>query len=185
MIRVAYLLVIAALCALSATISSADIYKYRDANGNIVYSDTPVEGAERVDIVVYNPATPGESLAPIETPDTPQNGSTSDEPITYSLAITSPADDSTVPMGQETLSVNLALTPTAPVNIAYRLFANGAPVAQEKQGSFVLEQLYRGELVLTAEAIDTEGNVIATATAITVHVKRASQRSTAVPISGN
>lgn len=184
MIRTAYLLVIAALCASSATLSSADIYKYRDANGNIVYSDTPVEGAERVDIVVYNPAKPGDSAGAIEPPANELNDSISDEAITYSLSITSPADDSTVPMGQETLTVNLDLTPTAPANIAYRLIANGAPVAQEKESSFLLEQLYRGELVLTAEAIDSEGNVIATATAITVHVKRASQRNTAVPLSG-
>ncbi|MEQ3697552.1 MAG: DUF4124 domain-containing protein [Pseudomonadales bacterium] len=184
MIRACYLLLIATLCSLSAATASADIYKYRDANGNIVYSDTPVEGAERVDIVVYNPATPGESPATIEsTPNNPHSTS-SDEPITYSLAITSPVHDSTVPMGQETLSVNLALTPSAPVDTTYRLLANGSPIAQGNQSSFVLEQLYRGELVLTAEAIDTEGNVLATAVAVTVHVKRASRRITNLPSSG-
>ncbi|WP_298635897.1 DUF4124 domain-containing protein [uncultured Umboniibacter sp.] len=184
MIRAWYLLLIVTFCTVSVATASADVYKYRDANGNVVYSDTPVEGAERVDVVVHNPATPGESTTAIDSPTNDPHGSPSDEPVAYNLAITSPAHDSTVPMGQETLSVNLALTPSAPVDTTYRLLANGTPIAQGNQTNFVLEQLYRGELVLTAEAIDTEGNVLATAIAVTVHVKRASRRITTLPTNG-
>ena len=178
------LLLIVISCTFCAMKTSADIYKYRDANGNIVYSDTPVEGAERVDIVVYNPATPGESTAQQESSASSPHTTQDDEPVSYSLAITSPVHDSTVPMGQETLSVSLALTPSAPVETTYRLLANGSPIAQGNQNTFVLEQLYRGELVLTAEALDSDGEVIATAIAVTVHVKRASRRITNLPTGG-
>lgn len=173
---------IVAVLLIVSTSAAADIYRYKDSNGNWVYSDTPSPGAERVDVVVYNDVG-----APVSTDDSqPQeiDSTPSDEAVTYSLSINTPAHDSTVTPGEESLMITATLSPATPPGTTFRLYANGTPQLEGNRPSFELTGLIRGELVLYVEAFDQEGESIAESAPVTVHVHRASARTRATPMGG-
>jgi len=167
-----------ALVLIFSSSAMADIYRYKNSEGNWVYTDSPVHGAERVDVVIHNNVG-----APVSTNNQSIDVAPTDneEPVLYTLDIQTPSHDSTVTPGQESLMITAALSPSTPPGATFRLYANGTPQLEGNTPSFELGGLIRGELILHVEAFDQNGESLAESSPVTVHVHRASARTQSNP----
>lgn len=136
---------------------SAEIYRWTDDAGNVIFSDTPRPGAEVVELseptivpAITPPADPGKAqpravARPYET-----------------LAIARPAHDTTV-RNTRTVNVGIEISPRLQTQFGHRLqlLFDGQSVAPPAtQTTFTLTDVNRGAHTLQAEIVTVDGNVI-------------------------
>jgi hypothetical protein len=154
---------ILALLGLLATASaSADVWRWVDENGVVHFSDTPVEGAEQVDVSasarttgarVYRDTTP--SAAPGE-----EQPAGEEEAFRYqSLTITSPAAEETLWNIEGTLSVTLSVSPALQTGHRVRVYFDGEP-RMVNATSFTIDEVWRGVHNIQAEVLDETGKLM-------------------------
>ena len=153
----------------SATVG-AEIYKYVDDDGNTVYSDEAVPGAETINPASLNTYTPD----PASTRLTREEASGEAEPSSAyeSVTITEPDNDSAFWNAAGTVPVNVRVQPGLAGGHRLELLLDGEPVSEPGTATrFSLQEVFRGTHTLTARVVDGEGNtVIASApTTFTLH----------------
>ncbi|RLA59729.1 MAG: hypothetical protein DRR04_07650 [Gammaproteobacteria bacterium] len=153
---------------------SAQIYRTTDEQGNVVFTDKPSAGVnttERVELPPIN-TTPAPVFKPspepeLEAPDTAAPA--------YSVAIISPANETSFPMGPGNFSVSVNVQPSPGENQALQLYIDDIPWGDPQQGtSWALTNIYRGEHLLTVAIVDAKGEHLANSAAIRVFVHRPS-----------
>ncbi len=155
----------------------ADIYQYKDKDGNVVFSDKPPADdtgseVEEVELGVINSAQP-----PPHIPAAPVSREPQQNRARFSSTITSPSNGSTIPMGPGDFAVTAVMSP--PLNSDERalLTLDGQPVGDPQRGSsWQLRNVFRGEHRLIIERHDGQGNVVDTSEPVTVYVLRPSIR---------
>ncbi|WP_136065482.1 DUF4124 domain-containing protein [Modicisalibacter radicis] len=178
------------LCAVSlgaAVAGAASVYRTTDAQGNVVFTDKPVDNAERVDLepLTVVPSAQIEA-APARTPRAePADSRGVGQPfMPYStFRIAEPEDGQTLPTGAAgNVQVQLAIEPALREDHKVRLLLDGA-ISQSALHSraFMLTNLYRGEHTLVAELLDAEGQVRHRSAPVTLYVHRASVNMPANP----
>ena len=146
---------------------AATIYKTVDNNGNVVFTDTQPtdQPGEPVNLrpLTSIPALPTRRPMPVST--------TKPTRQLYSrLTITKPDHNATI-RDQETITVNIAISPRVLFSHSVRLRLNGKVVAESRrQSTFELKEVERGRHTLTAEIVDSQQQVIrSTSHTIFVH----------------
>ena len=144
-----------------AAAATADVWRWVDANGVVHFSDTPVEGAERIDVSESSRTTgarvytPPPQIAPGADPAPEVQ-----EEFRYeSLAVTSPAAEETLWNIEGTLSVSLALTPGLQSGHQVRVYFNGQ-ARMVNNTSFTINEVYRGVHNIQAEVLDETGKLM-------------------------
>jgi hypothetical protein len=141
----------------SLPLYARDVYKWINGDGVVIYSDTYVEGAERLRVN-------GSRSAP-SSADTGYQ----------SLEIVQPANDATVRSNEGTLAVGLALSPALAEGHSVKIVINGTELEGEmKSTQFSLGNLNRGTHSLVTKVVDADGNVLITSDPITFHLRQAS-----------
>jgi hypothetical protein len=141
----------------SLPLYARDVYKWINGDGVVIYSDTYVEGAERLRVN-------GSRSAPSST-DTGYQ----------SLEIVQPANDATVRSNEGTLAVGLALSPALAEGHSVKIVIDGSELEGEmKSTQFSLSNLNRGTHSLVTKVVDADGNVLITSNSITFHLRQAS-----------
>jgi hypothetical protein len=144
-----------------AAAATADVWRWVDENGVVHFSDTPVEGAERIDVSESSRTTgarvftPAPQIAPDATaaPEAP-------EEFRYeSLTVASPAAEETLWNIEGTLSVSLALTPGLQSGHQVRVYFNGES-RMVNSTSFTINEVYRGVHNIQAEVLDATGKLM-------------------------
>jgi hypothetical protein len=136
---------------------AAVIYKWKDSEGVIHFSDQPVAGAEKITTGSDPTVRPASSARPAE--DNQTTGATKPEPgLAYTeFSITSPAPDQTF-FADDVVNVNLALDPALKPNQAVTWHLNGKQL--DDQGptttQFSLPHLDRGSYTIAATVTDQE-----------------------------
>lgn len=153
----------------------AEIYKWIDPQGNVIYSDKPRPGAEEIKIPkaqIY-PAPPMPSASPPPTPYEQQ-------PFTgyQRIEIASPPNDVAVRENAGNVSVTVSLTPDLQTELGHKLvlFVDG-PQSFKAEGTspqFDFTNLDRGTYVLRAAVVDSQGKEIAISKPSTFHLLRVS-----------
>jgi hypothetical protein len=172
--RCTYLLLLFLLPAIS--IAGADkigIYKSVDAEGNIVYSDTPSIGAEKIQPPPISTidSRPTADTAPASADDT-----STKPPTSYtSFTILQPGNDVTIWDNQGSIPLSLKLEPGLDT-------ANGHGVWVYVDGKAVVRQspslvqpisgIDRGTHTVRAEIRDKTGRVLMRTKTINVHLKK-------------
>lgn len=133
---------------------SAEVFKYVDKDGNIVFTDTPPpeEESEEVDLPdIQTSDSYSGSVPRVSTPRSSRKNSQSGEALSISL---SPADGETIRAngGEITAVVSLSPEPEFPVSVNFYL--DGAKVATSEGYSAVISGLNRGEHTIEAEVTD-------------------------------
>lgn len=140
----------------------AQAYRWVDDNGVVHYSDTPIEGAERVELPHSSPR-PRRTSTPRPGPVTRQDTSEQAEPATpfryETLIISAPAAEETLWNIEGTLDVNLDLRPALKQGHQVRIYFDGDP-RMVSGSSFQLEEVYRGTHNLQAEVVDETGRLM-------------------------
>ena len=84
----------------------AEVYKSINADGEVVYSDRPTQGAERVKM----PALPSYTPRPLRTPG--RSAPALEQPLQYErFSITRPANDATIRNNLGTVEIATRLVP--------------------------------------------------------------------------
>lgn len=154
-------------CLALQTIQAAEVYKQVDENGNVIFTDTPGEGAEKIEVQPTNiqnfPKTP--KMAP-------QREQPKDTFSYKALNIIAPLNDTTVRNPGDVL-VRAELSPGLQRAHQVRFTDNGQPLGEpSRKLSLQLINLSRGTHMLQAEVLDQQGKVMISSAAVAVHVHR-------------
>ena len=136
--------------------SSADVYRWVDAQGNVEYSDQPREGAEKIE--VRDPAT----ISMPKMSNIPESTATSTEaqPALYdTLSITFPQNDTAFHSGNGEVTVMMEVNPPLYPNHSLRLTMDGAIAGTTKDSFLRLNNIDRGTHVLKLDIIDNSSVV--------------------------
>ncbi|MGV6807758.1 MAG: DUF4124 domain-containing protein [bacterium] len=173
-----------ALCIIAAVTvcnaSATTVYKIVDEQGNVTFTDKPPAGERekaKAEKVVVKPANIQQpvSLAKSRSAPNDENDPAGEFQGYGSARIASPADQATIPPGQTSVTVQVALQPALQQNHRVQFLVNGKNAGEPVSGtSTTLSSLARGEYTLSAKIIDGSGKPLATTKSITIYVKRAS-----------
>jgi hypothetical protein len=151
----------------------AEVYKSINADGEVVYSDQPTRGAERIkmpDLPSYTPQ-PARTLGRSKRATVQQ--------IHYEhFTLSSPANEATVRNNLGTVLIETALAPALMSSLGHSIqyyldgVAHGAAIDRT---TLTLANVDRGQHQLSASVLDASGNVLISTAEITVFVKRASK----------
>jgi hypothetical protein len=174
------------LFGVALTAGAAEIWRWKDANGVVHYSDNPMPGGER--ITVFSPPPSGVAQPPpVSTPPpmppvqlpAPQAAQT-----TYSMcAVIAPARDETF-RGVQPVDVKLSIDPGLRTGHRIQLLFNGVPRLDWPPGSisFTLPEVFRGSHTLAVRIVDQNGQVQCSGPSTTFHLQQAGLLSPASPL---
>ena len=154
----------------------AQVYEIRDASGRVIgYSDTPpADGSESRQIEVTTPNTASPPPV-VERPPEAEPQEADEEAPSYKVAITSPANETGIPMGGGDFAVRAAVDPALRSGDSLLLMMDGVPWgAPQTSSTWALTNVFRGAHDLTVQVIDEEGESLAVSEAIRVYVQRPS-----------
>lgn len=150
---------------------SADVYRAVDADGNIVFSDTPMPGGEKIEISEPTIIPSAKISAPRRTEKL------SPKANDYaSVQIVSPSNEQTF-RNVEQIEVQVAITPALEVQMGDRLqlYVDGAAYGEPASATqFTIEQPERGEHRLEVAVIGPAGEA-ARSESVVIFVHRQSQ----------
>jgi hypothetical protein len=165
-----YLILLLAM--VTATVQ-AEVYKSINADGEVVYSDTPSKGSERVKL----PALPSYEPPPA-TPGSGSRQAAQDNDLYESFSFIKPVNDATVRNNLGIVMIEARLTPALLTKLKHRIqfYLDGEPYGPTIDRTAVtMSNLDRGEHVLSASVMDTDGTVLISTGDTVVHVKRQSK----------
>jgi len=154
------------------------VYRTTDAQGNVVFTDSPPANATPADRVEIRPTN---TVQPPQIPPRPASENTPNagmDVALYTLTITEPANETTFPMGPGDFSVSVNVSPTLGSAENLQLFIDGAPQGKPQRGStWSLTNVNRGQHDLTVGVIDDSGKTLAISEPVRVFVMRPSVNS--------
>lgn len=163
-----------AIFLLLAQAAQADVYKTINADGEVVFSDVPSEGAERVrlpEVSTYKPPPPKRSPASV-------SAGKADTAAPYkSFKVSAPENEATIWDNEGIVTLALALEPALLIDTGHRIqfFLDGKPDGTPEIGlSHTYRDIERGSHTLSAAVVDVEGNAIISTDQVTIHLHKAS-----------
>lgn len=161
------------LCLLLAMPAHAEIYRYVDEHGNLVFTDEPKPGATRIELpppTIYSaPATtspqdPGASAPPAASSPRANSVPAAPSPsanMRYErLAIVSPVHDSAFHSGDGNVQVSVEVAPPLAPRHQLEILLDGQPAGRNRTGQFTLPNVDRGTHQLTTRIISIDGQVV-------------------------
>lgn len=165
-------LLLLVLCAISfsnfADQQSRKVFVTRDANGVLIFSDSPQLGAEEVNF----------NSKPNIMASTDARFPTAKKPATeqYQISIIQPEDQATVRDNTGSVYVSGRVMPMFKRGLRVRLLVDGQSQAEPQSNAvFILRDIDRGEHTLQLELFDQNGKLIATSPTSTFYLHRASR----------
>jgi hypothetical protein len=160
---------------LLAPIANADVYKSVNSAGEVIFSDVPSQGAERVRL----PALSTYKSAPVPALNTGTSQAVGQEVANFytSFSVGSPQDQSTVWDNEGNVGMTVALEPALQVDIGHKIqfYLDGKPYGKsELSMSASFHGLERGSHTLSASVLDADGNPLISTEPVTLHLHKAS-----------
>lgn len=156
-----------------AAAAHADVYKSINADGEVVYSDRPAQGAERVKL----PPLPSYTPQPVRT--LRRSAPAVEQQVQYeSFTISNPASDATIRNNLGTVEIETRLAPPLMTSLGHAIqyYLDGvAHGALHDSTTLTLSNVERGEHRLSASVMDAAGAVLISTAETTVFVRRASK----------
>lgn len=162
------------LTAVSAV--AADMWRWRDADGVMHYSDRPVPGAERMNMQA--PQSSGETSSGQNASSAaftaPRPDAAAPPPIRYTRCeIQRPANDE-VFNAVDTVTVTVALEPGLVEGYRLQMFVNGAEYKDWPAGSttYSLQNLFRGSYSVSARVVSADGKAACMGPPVSFHIRQ-------------
>lgn len=152
--------------------AQAQIYKTTDENGRVIYTDTPTDKTEQVQLKETNLA-PGVNVR--NHAETPSDGKPKGmDKLPYELYITSPAPETHLNPGDRNLTVSFQVNRALEDGLRYQVLSNGEPAGSSStEASITIPEIYRGEHQISVIIYDEYQEVLAESEPVTVYVHRA------------
>ncbi|MEH8021786.1 DUF4124 domain-containing protein [Rheinheimera metallidurans] len=143
------------------------VFVTKDANGVLVFSDSPQAGAEELNL------SSRANIMAATDPTLPARKPPAKEP--YTVDIAQPEDQATVRDNTGSVYVTGKIGPMFERGLRVRLLVDGQPLAEPQSNAvFILRDIERGEHKLQMELFDQQGKVIATSPVTTFYLHRTS-----------
>ena len=164
-----YLLIMLIFLVCTAT-GAQEIYRTVDQNGNVVFSDVPTKGSEKIKLkettTIKSLASEPSSL--VTAPDPKQTAS-----IPYkSISITAPANDEAIRDNAGNVSIKVALEPALRPGHQVVVYLDGKETTGGSSNVFNLENIDRGTHQLRASVKDPDGHIVISSKSTTFHLLR-------------
>jgi uncharacterized protein DUF4124 len=173
-------LLLAVFAALApAAVQAAKVYKWTDAAGNVVYSDSPRPGAQVIDL----PTEPA-GIAPLPPGQAPSARRSAGGSVYGALIMAAPSEGQFIADPAGWVNVSLAVEPPLRVSQgdAIRLRLDGQPLDTRYTGSEIaIPSVPRGTHTLQAEVVNPAGSVLIASGSVTFHVQAPSSQAPAGP----
>ncbi|GAA5132286.1 DUF4124 domain-containing protein [Thalassotalea piscium] len=165
--RFIFIAIFSAFCA-EVDAGSTKVYVWRNAEGILVYSDSPKPGAEEV--TVQNPNISNSSIDTSILDITPKVVESN-----YEVEIIQPVNNATIRDNTGSVYVSGRIKPIFKRGLKISLLIDGKPYLEPQSHSmFVLRDIERGEHQIQMNLLDDKGKIIASSTPITFYMHRAS-----------
>jgi len=164
------LLLLVTLFAATSINAHADIYKTKDKNGKVVYTDQPAASDTKAKIVTLpninelpsvNPPSPGDSDSPAPVAD-----------ITYKIEIISPESGTRLLANERNLTVSISADQVLQLGHFFAYFLNGEKVNETTDQTITINEPPRGENKVYVEVVDKYGKSFGQSGSIVVYVMR-------------
>ncbi|MDX1571795.1 MAG: DUF4124 domain-containing protein [Xanthomonadales bacterium] len=175
------------LLLLPGLVAAQTIYKHVDEDGNVTYSDEPIENAEEIELAPLS-VVEGRQRPVIE--DSSGNGQPADEgedeeAVVYTrFEITAPRSEETFWGPNASIYGVLRISPTLAPSHSIRYFLDGQKIAETRSIRVQLQDVVRGAHQFSAQIVDAEGNAQATAEPVTFYLQQPSVIPPANPAPG-
>ncbi len=168
MIRAINTLVLLFTCIAAGSLS-AEIYRTQDAEGNIIFTDTPVEKAEKVELpdVTTFKSQPYQKI-------TPGKKAPADPAKTYKVTLVSPADKETVRDNNGNIPIEVEVSPALKREHGHQLLVwldDQKPV-RFTTSRYQLSNIDRGTHTVSVKVVDGRGKTLSATLTHEVYVKR-------------
>lgn len=174
----ALLLVTAASLTWASSAQSA-IYKTTDAEGNVVFTDVPPkDDAKSLELTqgnTYRPETPTPvNTAPVAADEADENAEDVPAAGYNKIAITSPVHDEALRENAGNISVSVTMDPALDTSSGHRVqvLVDGQVAGEASSATVSLQNIDRGTHSLIAQVIDANNSVLASSSAVVVHLQR-------------
>lgn len=148
--------------------SAAKIYVWRNEQGVLVFSDSPMPGAEEVEVKESNTVKSSVDTSVLDI--TPKV--ISDQ---YQVNITQPENNATVRDNTGSVYVSGRIMPIFKQGFKIQLYLDNKPYEKPQTHSmFVLRNIDRGEHQIKMTLLNNKGRLIATSTPVTFYMHRIS-----------
>ena len=166
------------LCCVTLCAGAADIWRWRDANGVVHYSDNYRPGAERVAVNVPTPsgdAPQAEASASIPQAN-PDEAASNAPPVRYSSCVIQAPVHDEVFFGVQPVEVSVGIEPGLQQGHQVRVLYDGTPLASWPAQStrFTIAEVFRGSHTLAVRVLDGNGRTVCAGSAITFHLRQTS-----------
>ncbi|MEW8043707.1 MAG: DUF4124 domain-containing protein [gamma proteobacterium symbiont of Phacoides pectinatus] len=157
------------LLLLTALATQAEVYRWVDAQGNVHYSDVPVEGAEQIRLPEPTLYSPGSTRG---DPSRPTRAAPAD-PLYRGLRITTPKHNATLYANDGRVTVQVEVLPTLVPSHTLRLYLDGGEVGAGFESTRItLKDVDRGTHQLQARVYDANKQLRIGSERVTFHLKR-------------
>lgn len=168
-LRVSSLIALLPFLALStATADTKTVYKYTNDEGVVVFSDSPVPGAQTMEINL--PASLG-TVGP-KAPSTNATPDAKKAPVYHRIGITTPSQDATYSNDVETIVISGFSEPALRPGNLYRFIVNGEASAPQPISHYTLLNSDRGEYTVSIEIVDRNLQTLIRSEPVRFFVKR-------------
>ncbi len=156
--------------------SFAELYKWKDKDGNVMYSDKPpFEGAEQLD-PPHLTTTPAVKVVK-KKPKPEDTGPTIEEDFRYSqFQITSPLNDEAIRSNPGNISVSFLVKPALNLRLGHfiTIKIDGTVVRDKVKSSsgILLQNIDRGTHTITASLKDKNGQTLMSSNPVKMHLLR-------------
>ena len=191
MSRLIFSILILCLGGVISAIASADVYQYKDEEGNILYSDKPVPGGKRIKenqpsvapktVIKVERKNSNELSKKNEKTDTIPSKSKSEEkkPKPYTaISIISPEHDQAIRSNNGDVEIKISLVPPLQKTFGHKIkikFDGSELNDVWETADIQLKTLNRGSHTVTAIIIDKAGKKLKQSKQITFHLQRYSR----------
>ncbi|GAB3014001.1 DUF4124 domain-containing protein [Bowmanella dokdonensis] len=145
------------LLLLISTVQAATLYKLVKADGTVVFTDQPVEGAVPVDLPQINTAKPLAAKPVVPPPD----ARSSRPQVQYQVAITTPAPEATLRDNLGRVQIQASVQPDPRGAGSYQLLLDGKVVETSPSPGFSLSGVNRGEHSIQVNFLSNSGKILA------------------------
>lgn len=162
------------LAAVSLSSYADKVYRSVDAQGNVVFTDTPQPNAQEVTLPPLQSYSSPEVDTPAPGPQKFKNR-LKQPVIQYSLSIASPQNQATIWDNEGNVLVVVATNPPLNGQLQVEVLVDGQKVPGSPQRTtFQVTGLDRGAHQIQAQLVDDNGAVIATSDTVTIYLQKTS-----------
>jgi hypothetical protein len=167
------LALVTGFCLLAAAGAHAEVYRHVDAQGNVTFSDEPMEGGETVKVKPVTTITlPKPEL--VREPEQLREEVEREGASYENVSFVQPENDQAFHSGNGNVTFEVRSTPGLKQGHKYEITLDGQPVGQSSSGSVTVNNIDRGTHEAGVYIVDDQGVQVKAGPSITFTVHRPS-----------